>query len=62
MELKCKKCSNKRVEKLYDKNGNLKGHLCKYCGFIHSNYQPKQFNPKSRPIFDGQQISKGKRR
>lgn len=56
MSKKCKNCSHKNIENLYDENRNLKGHLCPYCGFIHANYKPKV------PIFDGQQISKGKRR
>jgi len=62
MNEKCKKCSNKNIEELYDKNGNFKGHLCQYCGFIHFNYKPTYSKQRKRPIFDGQQISKGKRR
>lgn len=56
---KCEKCSSEDIECLYNIDEELKGIICAYCGFIHIDYIK---NKNTRPLFDGQQISKGKRR
>lgn len=56
MSKKCKNCLSKNVEFLYNKGEDLRGILCEDCGFTPAN------SSSNRPHFDGQQISKGKRR
>lgn len=51
----CFNCYNTELELLYNKEGELKGKLCLNCDYINRD-EPRI------PYFDGQQISKGKRR